>query len=94
MAERLPETDARQGAKGKPMLYVLLASLLLIAVAAAGLLTWNGAKSPNDYAAKSTDAMRQETTGSVTGSKTTAPAATGTTGNPQSPPPASDKPNP
>ncbi|GJD49575.1 hypothetical protein OPKNFCMD_2307 [Methylobacterium crusticola] len=60
-------TDARQGAKGKPVLYVLLASLGLLAVAMVALLGWNGAKSPNDYASRSQDASRQEITGSPSG---------------------------
>lgn len=94
MAELKTETNARQGSKGKPTLYVLIASLLLAVVAAATLLTWNGAKSPNDNSARSGDAMREQTTGSVTGSKSTAPAGAGMTGNPQSPPPATPKANP
>ncbi|MFE1600556.1 hypothetical protein [Methylobacterium sp. ID0610] len=61
-------TDARQGAKGKPVLYVLLGSLALLAVAAVALLTWNGAKSPNDVAGQSTDAARTQITGSPSGS--------------------------
>ncbi|WP_336485550.1 hypothetical protein [Methylobacterium nigriterrae] len=67
MVERLPDEKARQGSRGKPVLYVLVASLVLLAIATVGLLTWNGAKSPNDYASQSQDASRREVTGSVTG---------------------------
>lgn len=89
--ERIPETNARQGSKGKPMLYVLGGSLLLLAVAIAGLMTWQGANSPPDYASKSQDASRQEVTGSVTGSGNK-PASSNTgnvpAGNPAYPEPA------
>ncbi|HEV7439424.1 MAG TPA: hypothetical protein VGN94_07325 [Methylobacterium sp.] len=74
MVERLPEQNARQGSRGKPVLYVLIASLVLLAIATVGLLTWNGAKSPNDYASQSQDASRKEVTGSVTG-QSNAPAS-------------------
>ncbi|WP_019907073.1 hypothetical protein [Methylobacterium sp. 77] len=68
MAERLEGQDARQGKKGKPVLYVLIASLVLLAIAITGLMTWQGANSPKDYATKSQDASRSEVTGSVKGS--------------------------
>lgn len=68
MVEKLPDQDARQGERGKSMLWVLVASLALLAVATVGLLTWNGANSPKDYASQSQDGSRKEVTGSVTGS--------------------------
>ncbi|AWN41682.1 hypothetical protein U8607_09005 [Methylobacterium durans] len=91
MAERLPEENARQGSRGKPVLYVLLASLVLLAIATVGLLTWNGANAPKDYASQSQDASRKEVTGSVTG-KSNAPASSNSGGvpteNPAYPQPA------
>ncbi|SFK74937.1 hypothetical protein [Methylorubrum salsuginis] len=58
-------TEARQGEKGKPVLYVLVASLVLLAIATVGLLSWNRAESPADYAGKSQESAREITTGSV-----------------------------
>ncbi|ACA16468.1 conserved hypothetical protein [Methylobacterium sp. 4-46] len=60
-------TEARQGARGKPVLYVLLGSLALLAIATVALLTWNGANAPKDYASKSQDASRAQITGSADG---------------------------
>lgn len=67
MAERLNPQDSRQGERGKSMLWVLVASLVLLAIATIGLLTWNGANSPKDYASQSQDGSRQAVTGSVDG---------------------------
>lgn len=80
MQDRIPEKNARQGSRGKPVLYVLIASLVLLAVAITGLMTWQGANSPKDYASQSQDASRDTVTGSVTGkaSTTKAPDQTGT----------------
>ncbi|WP_375456817.1 hypothetical protein [uncultured Methylobacterium sp.] len=68
MVAKLPDQDARQGERGKSMLWVLVGSLVLLVIATVGLLTWNGANSPKDYASQSQDASRKEITGSVTGS--------------------------
>jgi hypothetical protein len=67
MAEKLNPVESRQGQRGKPVLWVLLGSLALMAVAMIGLMTWNGANSPKDYASQSQDASRKEITGSVNG---------------------------
>lgn len=67
MVEKLNNVEARQGQRGKPVLMVLLASLALLVMATIGLLTWNGANAPKDYASQSQDASRREVTGSVTG---------------------------
>ena len=86
--ERVPEQNARQGKRGMPVLYVLGASLLLMAIAITGLMTWQGANSPPDHASKSQDASRQEVTGSVTGSTSKAPTtqpANPTSGAPAQP---------
>lgn len=66
--ERVPEQNARQGKRGMPVLYVLGASLILLAIAITGLMTWQGANAPAEHATKSQDASRQEVTGSVSGS--------------------------
>ncbi|KQP03399.1 MULTISPECIES: hypothetical protein [unclassified Methylobacterium] len=91
MAERLEGQDARQGKKGKPVLYVLIGSLVLLAIAITGLMTWQGANSPKDYASQSQDASRGQVTGSVNGSGNgTSSANTGNVpaGNPAYPAPA------
>lgn len=91
MAEKLDGQDARQGKKGKPVLYVLVASLALLAIAITGLMTWQGSNSPKDYASKSQDAARGEVTGSVNGQGNgTSSANTGNVpaGNPAYPAPA------
>ncbi|GJE58639.1 hypothetical protein [Methylobacterium trifolii] len=81
MAEKLNDQKARQGERGKPALWVLVASLVLVAVAAVVLLTWNGANAPKDYASQSQDASRKEVTGSVTG-QSNAPSSGNTSGVP------------
>ena len=68
MAEQLSGQDGRQGKRGRPALIVLIASVALMVAALAGLMTWQGANSPKDYASQSQDASRQEVTGSVKGS--------------------------
>ena len=91
MAEKVTVTEGRQGQRNsKPVLWVLLGSLALLAVAAIGLLTWNGANSPKDYASQSQDASRKEITGSVNGTGGTSTSnSTGVLGgNPAYPQPA------
>lgn len=91
MAEKLPGQDARQGKQGKPVLYVLIASLVLLAIAFTGLMTWQGANSPADHASKSQDASRSEVTGSVNGSSNAASSANSggvPAGNPAYPSPS------
>ncbi|MBY0260184.1 hypothetical protein [Methylobacterium sp.] len=91
MAENLHGQDARQGKRGKPVLYVLVASLVLLGIAITGLMTWQGANSPKDYASQSQDASRQEVTGSVKGnSNATSSSNTGSVpaANPAYPSPA------
>ena len=91
MAERLNPQDSRQGERGKPVLWVLVASLVLLAIATVGLLTWNSANSPKDYASQSQDASRREVTGSVNGQSGAASSSNSTAvpgGNPSYPQPA------
>ena len=86
-------TAARQGAKGRPVLYVLLGSLALLAIAMVGLMTWNGANAPKDYASQSQDASRQQITGSPsgTGGVSSSNSAGVPAGNPAYPVPAEPK---
>lgn len=95
MAEKLTPQESRQGERGKSVLWVLVGSLVLLAVATIGLLTWNGANSPKDYASQSQDASRKEITGSVNGSGSPSPAnATAVPGgNPSYPQPAQQNAN-
>ena len=91
MAERLNEQDSRQGERGKSVLWVLVASLVLLAIATVGLLTWNDANSPKDYASQSQDASRREMTGSVNGQSGGSPSSNSAAvpgGNPSYPQPA------
>ena len=59
MAEQLSGQDGRQGKRGRPALYVLVASVGLMVAALAGLMMWQGASSPPDYASQSQDASRR-----------------------------------
>ncbi|GJE37748.1 hypothetical protein [Methylobacterium persicinum] len=95
MAEQLTPKESRQGERGKSVLWVLVGSLVLLAVATIGLLTWNGANSPKDYASQSQDASRKEITGSVNGSSN--PSSSNSTsvpgGNPSYPQPSQQNAN-
>lgn len=93
MVEKLNPQESRQGERGKPVLWVLVASLVLLAIATVGLLTWNGANAPKDYASQSQDASRQQITGSPTGSGGTSSANSAgvPAGNPAYPAPAEPK---
>lgn len=96
MPEIVPEKQARQGAKGKPVLYVLIASLVLLAIAITGLMTWQGANAPPDHAAKSQNSSRGEVTGSVNGGTNAPSSNTGNVpaSNPSYPNPAQPSANP
>ena len=94
MTKIVTDNRARQGPKGRPVLFVLIGSLFLLGVYMVSLLMWSGSQSPNS---PSTDAARTTATGTASGSKTNpsdrtpsanpaypAPAATGTAGQPAS----------
>jgi len=61
----LPDERARQGPKGRPVLMVLVGSLVLLAIYMVSLMIWTGSESPDSA---SQDASRQATTGSPSGS--------------------------
>lgn len=84
MEKILPDDRARQGSRGKPVLMVLIGSMVLLAVALATYMMWAGAESPDSA---SQDASRQTTTGSQTGS--TNPSARTPSANPAYPAPGS-----
>ncbi len=84
MAQQIPDDRARQGASGRPVLGVLLGSLLLLAIAVGGYMIWASASSPDD---PGTDAARSATTGSTTGSSNANPTNRITPANPAYPAP-------
>jgi hypothetical protein len=91
VAEQLSGQSGRQGKRGKPALYVLVASVGLMIAALVGLMVWQGASAPPDYASQSQAASRAEVTGSTTGKDGgTSSANTGAVpaGNPAYPQPA------
>ncbi len=71
MRQIIPDDRARQGASGRPVLGVLIGSLLLLGVAVAGYLVWAGASSPDDA---SQEASRQNVTGTPSGSSNANPS--------------------
>lgn len=73
------ESRARQGGKGRPVLYVLIGSFVLLGIYMIGLMTWSSSTSQNNVSNQSSDAMRETTTGSTTGRSNGASSAN--TGN-------------
>jgi hypothetical protein len=65
MVQQIPDDRARQAPPGRPVLGVLLGSLLLLVIAVGGYMIWASSTSPDD---PGTDAARALTTGSTTGS--------------------------
>ncbi|MDP4026702.1 hypothetical protein Q8W71_29270 [Methylobacterium sp. NEAU 140] len=91
MAEHLSGQAGRQGRRGKPALYVLIASVALMVIALGALMIWQGASSPADYASQSQAASRKEITGSESGAGGGASPSNSTAvpgGNPAYPQPA------
>ena len=84
MAQMVPDDRTRQGGSGRPVLGVLIGSLLLLAVAVTGYMIWVGSTSPDD---PGTDAARAATTGSTTGSSNANPTNRITPANPAYPAP-------
>lgn len=91
MAEQLSGQDGRQGKRGKPALVVLVVSVGLMLAAFVGLMTWQGANSPPDYASQGRSASRRQITGSDDGRAGGASTSNSTGvpgGNPAYPQPA------
>ena len=80
MIERLTPEESRQGRRGRPVLIVLGVSVALMVAALFGLITWQGRKSPPDYASQSQAASRLQVTGSETGKG--GPSSTNSSGVP------------
>jgi hypothetical protein len=94
MAQNTTDDRARQGRRGRPVLGVLIGSLVLLGIALFALLTWNGSKTPDS---PSQNASREATTGSATGSGSGASSANTSgvpTANPAYPAPATPTANP
>jgi flagellar basal body-associated protein FliL len=88
MAKVETETQARQGEKGKSVLYVLIAAVLLAVIAGAGALTWQIKVSPVDPASRSQDSAHQ-----TAATPSTVPAYKEPATNPSEPVPAQPKAN-
>ncbi|MCJ2139079.1 hypothetical protein [Methylobacterium sp. E-066] len=97
MSEDISGQDSRQGKRGRPALYVLIISVGLMLTSLAGLMIWQGASSPPDYASQSQAASRKQITGSETGKSDAASSANSSGvpgGNPAYPQPAVRSANP
>jgi hypothetical protein len=93
VAEQLSGQDGRQGTRGKPALYVLIASMLMLVVATVGLLVWNHLERPNIYNDKSQDSVRKVVNGQANGTSSTNSASV-PAANPAYPAPAVRNANP
>jgi hypothetical protein len=85
MAKIVQDDRARQGPQGKPVLGVLIGTMVLCAVALAGYMLWAGSQSPDS---SSQDASRQATTGTPKGSSSSNPSDRTKPENPAYPAPA------
>lgn len=97
MLDHISGQDGRQGKRGRPALYVLIVSVGLMLASLAGLMIWQGASAPPDYASQSQAASRKQITGSETG-RSDAASSTNSSGvpggNPAFPQPAVRSANP
>ena len=84
MNKIVPDDRARQGARGRPVLAVLIGAFLLIALSLTGYLLWVGAESPDH---PSQEASRQATTGTPSGSSNANPTDRISPANPAYPVP-------
>jgi hypothetical protein len=90
MARMVSDDSTRQGPKGRPVLYVLIGSLVLLGVFMVAFLTWSGSTTPDS---PSQAASRQSTTGD--GSSTSSANTGGVpSANPAYPAPADRAANP
>ncbi|APT34684.1 hypothetical protein MCBMB27_05393 [Methylobacterium phyllosphaerae] len=97
MSDNISGQDSRQGKRGRPALYVLIVSVGLVLTSLAGLMIWQGATAPPDYASQSQAASRKQITGSESGKADTPSSANSTGvpgGNPAYPQPALRSVNP
>jgi len=97
VSDHISGQDGRQGKRGRPALYVLIVSVGLMLASLAGLMIWQGASAPPDYASQSQAASRKQITGSETGSSDAASSTNSSGvpgGNPAFPQPAVRSANP
>ncbi|MBP31502.1 MULTISPECIES: hypothetical protein [unclassified Methylobacterium] len=97
MSDNISGQDSRQGKRGRPALYVLIVSVGLMLTSLAGLMIWQGATAPPDYASQSQAASRKQITGSESGKADTPSSANSTAvpgANPAYPQPALRSVNP
>ena len=59
VSDNISGQDSRQGKRGRPALYVLIVSVGLMLTSLAGLMIWQGATAPPDYASRSQAASRK-----------------------------------
>lgn len=59
MEKVVADQRARQGGSGRPVLYVLVASLVLLAVYMVGLMGWSGATSPSSTQQQSSETQNR-----------------------------------
>lgn len=81
MAKVLADQRARQGGPGRPVLYVLIASFVLLAIYMVTLLGWSGATSPTSP--QQSSSQQSTNPGASSRSTSSVPA-----GNPAYPVPA------
>lgn len=87
MAKVVSDDRARQGGPGRPVLYVLIASLALVAIYLVSLLGWSGATSPPTNQPQATSQPSGTAPGSTAGAPSanpapSSPSQTGSTGTP------------
>ncbi len=93
MAEKLSGSEARQGSRGKPAFYVLLASMVMLFFATIGLMLWNGAEAPKTYNEKSQASVPKTATGGQSNSASSANTSGVPATNPAYPAPVTSKAN-
>src|SRR5215213_3202284 len=94
MAQNTTDDRARQGRRGRPVLMVLVGSLVLLGLYMIGMMMWSGSTSPDS---PSQNASRQSTSGSASGSGSGASSSNTSgvpTANPAYPAPATPTANP
>ena len=88
MAEIVRDDEARQGRKGRPVLWVLIGGLALMLSSMAAYLVWVGSESPDDPGQA---ASRAAVTGSTSGSSDSNASARTPSANPAYPAPNAKK---
>ena len=86
MAPIVPDQRVRQGPKGRPVLMVLIGSLVLLGIYMVSLMVWSGSETPDSA---SQNASRQSATGTTSGSSSANPSDRTTPANPAYPAPSS-----